>query len=271
MLCSVFPGCPFVVAAKPLTALLCSLFSHSSSRSRSLRRPWVVGALIFMNRNNLTVWGNMRVCCQYLCLQQVSLPLPFSLSFFPSHPSFFVSCACQMPLATWPVCCLRPGCTRCSVSCLRFALREALVKSTRNNWQLWLPFLLTFAALLGLCFFLLPLHLLLLQLHLPFLLTFNCSFLQLPVARGLCSSDFQVVACSHCCFSYSRCCCCLFARVLHATSLSRSRSRSQSLSQHAQALSLSHPVGLGLSASCSCSCHWISSRCGCLLPLLIVT
>lgn len=36
-------------------------------------------ALIFMNRNNLTVWGNMRVCCQYLCFQQVLYSLSLLL------------------------------------------------------------------------------------------------------------------------------------------------------------------------------------------------
>lgn len=209
----------------------------------------------------------MRVCCQYLCLQQVSLLHSPSTPLSPSSCCFF----CELRLsnaapATWTAfCCLRPCCLpACLPAALvsSFALREALVKSTRNNWQLWLPFLLTYAALL-LPLLLLP-HLLLYPL--PFLLTFNCSFLQLPVAWAPTSAQLlpahivvspaaaaAVVAFSHASFIRSW-----------------SWSRSQSLSQHAQALSLSHPVALWDYPQVPVAVEVVPVAV-CLLPLLIVT
>lgn len=59
--------------------------------------PLAGWALIFMNRNNLTVWGNMRVCCQYLCFQQVLYSLVVVVAAFGC---FCVAAACQMPLDT---------------------------------------------------------------------------------------------------------------------------------------------------------------------------
>lgn len=73
---------------------------------------------------------------------------PALLCVYPSLSASSCFFFCELRLsnaapATWTVCCLRPAALVFS-----FALREALVKSTRNNWQLWLPFLLTYAALL---------------------------------------------------------------------------------------------------------------------------
>lgn len=204
----------------------------------------------------------MRVCCQYLCLQQVSLlhspSTPLSLSLFLLLFLWAAPVKCR---SSYLDCLLSPAllsaCLPAAALVSSFALREALVKSTRNNWQLWLPFLLTYAALL-LPLLLLP-HLLLYPL--PFLLTFNCSFLQLPVAWAPTSAQLlpaHIVVSPAAAFSHAS-----FIR-------SWSWSRSQSLSQHAQALSLSHPVALWDYPQVPVAVEVVPVAV-CLLPLLIVT
>lgn len=91
--CSWRRRCVLYSQAALLWCLLCPLHPLPTLDPPPPLAGW---ALIFMNRNNLTVWGNMRVCCQYLCFQQVL----YSLVVVAAFGCFCVAAACQMPLDT---------------------------------------------------------------------------------------------------------------------------------------------------------------------------